>query len=167
MMVLMLAVQLAWSSECPRQDIYAVGLNAYVLRLGEEELSLEMRLDEGRLSQREVVGVWRDTLQNCEKDSIQGSFEAFVQQTDKLYDLGLRFKNTPFWAVLERRRARLEIRDMERVVALSYVAFLRAMQKETGIAVRWNKEDHLLVEGMISTAGGSDLVADYVERVWD
>ena len=39
-MVVMLTVQLALSAECPREDIYAVGLNAYILTLDEEEMSL-------------------------------------------------------------------------------------------------------------------------------
>ena len=162
-----MTVQLALSAECPREDIYAVGLNAYILTLDEEEMSLEMRVEEGRLSEREVVQKWRDILYSCREDNVLAAFEHFVQETDKLYNLGVQFNKTPRLAILERRRIRLEIRRFERIVALSYVDFLRSLQQETGIAVRWNKQGHFLAEGMISTAGGSDLVADYIERVWE
>ena len=166
-MLLMLTVQLALSAECPGEDIYAVGLNAYVLTIDEEEMSLEMRVEEGQLSERKVVQTWRAMLQSCQKENVQVAFELFIQQTDNLYKLGLQFQNTPIWSILERRQIRLEIRKVERLVALLYVDFLRSLQQETGVAVRWNKKGHILTEGMISTAGGSDLVADYVERVWE
>ena len=163
----MLVVQLALSEECPREDIYAVGLNAYILRLGEDELSLEMRVDDGRLSDRQVIQSWKNILHSCQQDNVQDAFDLFVSQTDELYNLGIQFTKTPIWSILERRKVRLEIRDLERVVALSYADFLRVMQREIGIAVRWNKEGHILARGMISTAGGSDLVADYIESVWE
>jgi len=163
-MVIFFAIQLAFA--CPSEDLYAVGLNAYVIQVEGEALSLEMDIAAGKLSDRDVVTQWRRILRSCDKRPPIKAFEYFIGLTDRLYELGEEFQATALWQLQKRYLIRKSITQTERDVALSYANFLRVLQRETGIAVRWNKEEHFLAQGVISTARGSDLVADYVVQMW-
>ena len=166
-MIFLLLSMVSWAVPCPKEDLYAVGLNAYVIKVEERELSLEMKVETGRLSEQDVVDQWRALLQSCQKKAPQVAFESFLERTEELFVLGEEFQEQPFWALRSRRKIRLEIREKERDTALSYASFLQTLQRETGIAVKWKKDEHILAQGVISTARGSDLVADYIVQMWE
>jgi hypothetical protein len=165
-MILLMTI-IAMGDACPKEDLYAVGLNAYVIQVGQHELSLEMKVERGRLSNQPVVDQWREMLNSCSQEKPIQFFDDFIQKTDHLYLLGEKFQNQPKWSLRKRRAIRLMIKETERETALSYATFLLILQQYTGIAVKWDKEAHFLAPGMISTAGGSELVADYVIQMWE
>ena len=165
-MILLLAI-ISTSKACPQKDLYAVGLNAYVVEVENHELSLEMTVDVGRLSEKSDVETWRQILTSCAQEKPISAFDDFINETDLLYLLGEAFQKQPKLSLYKRRLIRLTIREKEREVALSYASFLLSFQSYTGIAVKWDKDSHFLAPGMISTAGGSELVADYVIRMWE
>ena len=152
---------------CPNHDLYAVGLNAYVVEIDGEALSLEMPVERGRLSKQPVVDSWRKILVSCDKENVHEAFEYFVGRTDYLHELGEEFQTQSVWRISRKRVLRKEIRKTEKGVAFAYADFLRTLQRETGSAVLWNRDSHPLVQGLISTARGSELVADYVVQMWE
>ena len=163
-MIWLLGIHLALGQSCPTTDIYAKGLDSYTIIIEEEPISLQFKLE---FSQGEKArDVWRSVLTDCGKEMVLLAFEDFVQAGQVLSQLGEEWQELSWWKWKQRYLLRREISKQEKEVAEEYVRFLRVLKQETGIAVRWKPKSHPLVKGMISTAGGSDLVADYVEAVW-
>lgn len=151
-------------ASCPRTDLYAKGLDAYTILIEEEPVSLHFSLDfTAGEPEREI---WRELLLDCGREKAADAFEVFVFESQYLVDLGTEWQEIDPWRWKERWKYRRKISAQEKEAAKRYVHFLRTLERETGIAVRWNPKAHILVKGMISTARGSDLVADYVSIVW-
>ena len=152
-------------ASCPKTDLYAKGLDAYTILIEEEPVSLHFSLDfTAGEPEREI---WRELLLDCGREKATDAFEVFVFESQYLVDLGREWQEIDPWRWKERWKHRREISAQEKEAAKRYVHFLRTLERETGIAVRWNPKAHLLGKGMISTARGSDLVADYVSIVWE
>jgi hypothetical protein len=156
----------SWAEvSCPKKDLYAKGLDAYTILIEEEPVSLRFSLDfTAGDPEREI---WRVLLVDCGREKALNSFEAFVLESQYLVDLGTEWQKVDPWRWKERWKHRRKISQQEKEAAKGYVHFLRTLERETGVAVRWNPQGHVLAKGMISTARGSDLIADYVSIVWD
>ena len=162
-------LQIAWGVNCPTSDLYADGLNAYAIVIDGQSWNFQLGTDIqdwSDIQERPVVQQWEQLFQACQADTTQNIFEQWLRDWLHLIKLGQHFHNESKWHFYQRYLLRREIRQYERTVALGYVEFLRALQLETGIAVRWDLDASFWSKGMISTAGGSDLIADYVYRVW-
>ena len=148
--------------DCPTSDIYAVGLDAYTLEVQGERVSFVLREE----VDPHVVSFWTELLFQCGAVETGVTFAKWSGHWVDLLDLGGEFHDLKVWQWKQRYILRRKIRDMENTIALEYVEFLRGLQLETGIKVCWKKGSHPLIKGMISTGGGSELVADYVESTW-
>ena len=162
LLILMLQTTLA----CPNQDLHPVGIDPYVIQVGDKVLSLRMDADDEPLSDKPVVSEWQQILDSCNKEPPAILFTEFVRNTDELYGLGIEYSGLPFWSVPKKIDVRRQIREQERNTALSYAYFLQSFQRETGVAVTWDPSAHPLAQGMISTARGSEFVADYIILMW-
>ena len=150
---------------CPKMDLYAKELDAYTIVIEDKPVSLSFQLDfEKGAEAREI---WRELLHDCGRPRAAGAFEDFVSRAEELSQLGADWQNLDWWRRKEHWILRKKISEQERRVATDYVRFLRVLEQETGIAVRWKPKSHPLIKGMVSTARGSDLVADYVGAVWE
>ncbi len=154
------------SLACPKQDIHPVGIDPYVIKVGDKVLSLDMDIDDKPLSSKPVVKEWQQLLASCNEEPPTVLFRDFVRNSDNLYALGIEYSDLPFWALRKKIALRKQIRELERNTALSYAYFLKSFQLETGVAITWDPEAHPLAQGMISTARGSEFVADYIIIMW-
>lgn len=149
---------------CPQTDLYAKELDAYTIVIDDIPVSLHFQLDfAGGAQARDT---WRALLRACGRNEAEQAFEDFVSATKSLSALGFQWQSLDWWRRKQHWILRKKIAEQEKIVARSYVHFLRILQQETGIAVRWKPKSHPLVKGMVSTARGSDLIADYVAIVW-
>jgi hypothetical protein len=155
------------SIACPQTELHPVGIDPYVIQVGEKELSLVMEAGEEALSSKSVVAEWYQILDSCNKDVPIAKFNNFVRNSDHLYEVGKEYSMLPFWTIRKKIDLRKIIREKERTTALSYAYFLESLQQETGIAVTWDPTAHPLAQGMISTARGSEFVADYIILMWE
>ena len=161
-LVLLFTAAIAVANTCPTGDIFAYKLDAYSLVLPSGKVRFRLIEDDGSIV-NPALNPWQTFLEDCGAPVTLSASVEWEESWMKLVRLGKRANDVYFW---NRFKIRREIRELERAIALQYASLLRSLELETGIAVRWNVDEHWLADGMISTARGSDRVYDYIDIVY-
>lgn len=150
------------AAECPQTNLFASGLDVYSVVLFEETLRFQFSVQD-QVVYRQSVGEWRQMLQSCNAKETLTRLSDWEEQQLILQRLGVQRETL---SLGKRWMLRRRILEQEKITALAYAHMLEILEKETGIAVLWNLTETPRTRGMVSTARGSERIADYIQIMY-
>lgn len=148
------------AGDCPKQDLYAHKLDAYIIEVGDDIVKFKIKVDIDGVEKPEVES-WQAILQYCQAEKSIIAFDEWRTLWDELSALGIEYQAAQW---IYKLRIRKKIRQTEKEVALQYARMLQSFERETGISILWNTtaNGHPLAKGMVSAGRGSEKVYEYI-----